>query len=75
MPDARPTDGINLRPAIEGKLKERPAGIGLQSAGTAAYITHQYKLVLPGVKKKANKSGMADKAMANLAIKFAKKGE
>jgi arylsulfatase A-like enzyme/predicted phosphodiesterase len=57
MPDARPTDGINLRPAIEGKLKERPAGIGLQSSGTAAYITHQYKLVLPGVKKKANKSG------------------
>ena len=52
MPDARPTDGIDLRPVTEGKLKERPGGIGFQSAGTASYVTHRFKLVSPKANKK-----------------------
>ncbi len=57
MQDKRPIDGIDLRPVIEGKLKERSTGMGFQSAGMTAYITHQYKLVIPNLKKKENKSG------------------
>jgi arylsulfatase A-like enzyme len=57
IPDARPTDGIDLRPAITGKLKERPGGIGFQSAGMASFITHRYKLVSPKPKKKAKNTG------------------
>ncbi len=52
MPDTRPTDGIDLKPVIEGRAKERTTGIGFQSAGMASFITHRYKLVSP----KANKA-------------------
>ena len=54
MPDKRPTDGIDLRPAIDGKVKERAEGLGFQSAGMATFVTHRYKLVTIGKKPDKN---------------------
>jgi len=45
VPDRRPTDGIDLLPALQQKVKQRDAPIGFQSNNTATFVTHQYKLV------------------------------
>ena len=52
----RPLDGISLKPLIENTMKKRHRPIGFQSAGNATWNTEQFKLVVPGTKKKDNKS-------------------
>ncbi len=59
MPETRPNDGIDLLPAINGKIRERTKAMGFQSAGMASYVTHRYKLVSPKGNKK-NKSSQAE---------------
>ncbi len=47
LPDARPTDGIDLAPVLDGRGEERSAPLGFQSAGVATWVSHRYKLVKP----------------------------
>ncbi|MGI9240443.1 MAG: sulfatase-like hydrolase/transferase [Verrucomicrobiales bacterium] len=46
LPDRRPTDGIDLLPALQGKLATRHGHpIGFQSNKVASLVGHQYKLI------------------------------
>ncbi|MEC7861190.1 MAG: sulfatase/phosphatase domain-containing protein, partial [Verrucomicrobiota bacterium] len=56
MPDNRPTDGIDLSSAIEGKTKIRQNALGFQSGSMASFITHRYKLISKK-EKKSDKDG------------------
>ncbi|MDZ4821715.1 MAG: sulfatase-like hydrolase/transferase [Planctomycetota bacterium] len=40
-----PTDGISLRPLIEGQVTERGAGIGFEYGNMAVWLADRYKLV------------------------------
>ena len=54
MPDNRPTDGINLSSAIQGKTKVRQNDLGFQSGTMVSFVTHRYKLISKK-RKKSNK--------------------
>ncbi|MDP6859177.1 MAG: hypothetical protein QF426_05080, partial [Verrucomicrobiales bacterium] len=54
-PDNRPTDGIDLSSAIEGKTKIRQNALGFQSGSMASFVTHRYKLI--SRKEKKNDKG------------------
>ena len=56
MPDNRPTDGINLSSAIQGKTKVRQNDLGFQSGTMVSFVTHRYKLISKK-RKKSNKIG------------------
>jgi hypothetical protein len=56
MPDNRPTDGIDLSSAIEGKTKIRQNALGFQSGSMASFVTHRYKLISKK-EKKSDESG------------------
>ena len=43
--DARPYDGINLLPAIEGTMTERPRAIGFQTRKQWTLTDNRYKIV------------------------------
>jgi len=43
----RPYDGINLMPAIDGKMMKRPGFIGFQIPTQMSMVTHNYKLISP----------------------------
>jgi len=47
----RPYDGINLMPAIDGKMKERPGFIGFQTPTQISMVTNNYKLIIPDKKE------------------------
>ncbi|MCP5537416.1 MAG: sulfatase-like hydrolase/transferase [Akkermansiaceae bacterium] len=44
MPDARPLDGINLLPLLDGTMKKRPAPIGFLFGSQSAWTDNQYKI-------------------------------
>ena len=46
----RPYDGMNLMPAIDGKITERPGYIGFQIPTQQSIVTQNYKLITPDKK-------------------------
>jgi arylsulfatase A-like enzyme len=46
----RPYDGMNLMPAIDGKITERPGYIGFQIPSQQSIVTQNYKLITPDKK-------------------------
>jgi arylsulfatase A-like enzyme len=46
----RPYDGINLIPAIDGKIAERPGFIGFQIPTQQSLVNQNYKLITPDKK-------------------------
>jgi arylsulfatase A-like enzyme len=54
LPKDREYDGISLLPLIEGRMKERKAGIGFHSRGMQAWTKTRYKIIRPVAKKKAS---------------------
>jgi arylsulfatase A-like enzyme len=47
----RPYDGIDLMPAINGKMAERPGFIGFQIPTQQSIVTQNYKLITPDKKE------------------------
>jgi len=47
VPEGRPFDGINLMPALNGEMNERPGFIGFQSQAQKSIVTERYKLIMP----------------------------
>ena len=55
LPDRRPTDGIDLLPALQEKVGIRQRAIGFQTKGMSTLVTHQFKLI-----RKGNQSELYD---------------
>jgi arylsulfatase A-like enzyme len=49
---SRPYDGIDIRPALEGKTKVRKGFIGFQSPTDVSLVTDRYKLLAPDLNTK-----------------------